>query len=69
METRSNHVLVGAVTLALAVLIFIVWLAGLSNRQPNASTLFQPGWAVSTRGSSVNFQGVPVGQIERISLL
>ena len=32
METRSNHVLVGSVTLALlaGLLMFIVWLAGLS---------------------------------------
>ena len=34
METRSNYVLVGAVTLALlaGLLLFIVWLAGLSNK-------------------------------------
>ena len=36
METRSNYVMVGAVTAALLVslLAFIVWLAGLSNN-PN----------------------------------
>jgi phospholipid/cholesterol/gamma-HCH transport system substrate-binding protein len=34
METRSNYVMVGAVTVALLVgtLLFIVWLAGLSNK-------------------------------------
>ena len=34
METRSNYVMVGAVTVALlaGVLLFIVWLAGLSNK-------------------------------------
>ena len=33
METRSNYVMVGAVTVALlaGVLLFIVWLAGLVN--------------------------------------
>ena len=33
METRSNYVMVGAVTVALLVgtLLFIVWLAGLSS--------------------------------------
>ena len=35
METRSNYVMVGAVTLALlaGLLLFIVWLAGLSNKR------------------------------------
>ena len=34
METRSNHILVGSVVLAMlaGLLIFIVWLAGLSNK-------------------------------------
>jgi phospholipid/cholesterol/gamma-HCH transport system substrate-binding protein len=34
VETRSNYVMVGAVTLALlaGMLLFIVWLAGLSNK-------------------------------------
>ena len=34
METRSNHVLVGAVVLAMlaGVLLFTVWLAGLSTK-------------------------------------
>ena len=41
METRSNYVLVGSVTLALLVglLIFIVWLAGLSNKAPGGRML------------------------------
>ena len=45
METRSNHVLVGAVTLALlaGLLVFIVWLAGLSNKTTKCfDILFQP---------------------------
>ena len=35
METRSNHVLVGAVVLArlAGLLLFTVWLAGLSNKK------------------------------------
>jgi phospholipid/cholesterol/gamma-HCH transport system substrate-binding protein len=34
METRSNYIMVGAVTVLLlaGVLLFIVWLAGLSNK-------------------------------------
>jgi phospholipid/cholesterol/gamma-HCH transport system substrate-binding protein len=72
METRSNHVLVGAVTLALLVglLIFIVWLAGLSNKTTKCFDIyFSQGVGGLNKGSSVNFQGVPVGQIEKISLL
>lgn len=72
METRSNYVLVGGVTLALlaSLLIFIVWLAGLSNQATKCFDIyFSQGVGGLNRGSSVNFQGVPVGQIEKISLL
>jgi phospholipid/cholesterol/gamma-HCH transport system substrate-binding protein len=72
METRSNHVLVGAVTLALltGLLIFIVWLAGLSNKTTKCFDIyFSQGVGGLNKGSSVNFQGVPVGQIDKISLL
>ena len=72
METRSNHVLVGAVTLALlaGLLVFIVWLAGLSNKTTKCFDIyFSQGVEGLNKGSSVNFQGVPVGQIEKISLL
>ncbi len=72
METRSNHVLVGAVTLALlaGLLIFIVWLAGLSNKAEKCFDIyFSQGVGGLNKGSAVNFQGVPVGQIEKISLL
>ncbi|QDP19761.1 MlaD family protein [Sphingomonas xanthus] len=72
METRSNHVLVGSVTLALLVglLIFIVWLAGLSNKATKCFDIyFTQGVGGLNKGSQVNFQGVPVGQIEQISLL
>ncbi|HET9352701.1 MAG TPA: MlaD family protein [Sphingomicrobium sp.] len=72
METRSNYVMVGSVTLALLVglLVFIVWLAGLSNKATKCFDIyFSQGVGGLNRGSSVNFQGVPVGQIEKISLL
>jgi phospholipid/cholesterol/gamma-HCH transport system substrate-binding protein len=72
METRSNHVLVGAVTLALlaGLLVFIVWLAGLSNKATKCFDIyFAQGVEGLNKGSSVNFQGVPVGQIQKISLL
>ena len=72
METRSNHVLVGSVTLALltGLLIFIVWLAGLSNKATSCFDIyFSQGVSGLNKGSLVNYQGVPVGQIEKISLL
>lgn len=72
METRSNYVLVGTVTLALLVglLVFIVWLAGLSNKATKCFDIyFSQGVGGLNKGSAVNFQGVPVGQIEKISLL
>jgi phospholipid/cholesterol/gamma-HCH transport system substrate-binding protein len=72
METRSNYVMVGAVTAALlvGVLLFIVWLAGLSNKQTKCFDIyFAQGVGGLNKGSNVTFSGVPVGQIEQISLL
>ena len=72
METRSNHVLVGAVTLALlgALLIFIVWLAGLSNQATKCFDIyFSQGVGGLNKGAGVTFAGVPVGEIKQISLL
>ncbi|MGI8930798.1 MAG: MlaD family protein [Sphingomicrobium sp.] len=72
METRSNHVLVGSVTLDLlaGLLIFIVWLAGLSNKATSCFDIyFSQGVGGLNKGSAVNYQGVPVGQIEKISLM
>ena len=42
METRSNYVMVGAVTVALlaGVLLFIVWLAGLSNKKTKCYDIY-----------------------------
>ena len=72
METRSNYVMVGAVTMALliGVLLFIVWLAGLSNKQTKCFDIyFAQGVGGLNKGSNVTFSGVPVGAIEQISLL
>ena len=72
METRSNYVMVGAVTMALLVglLLFIVWLAGLSNKQTKCFDIyFAQGVGGLNKGSNVTFSGVPVGAIQQISLL
>ena len=72
METRSNYVMVGVVTVALLLgtLAFIVWIAGLSN---NATKCYDIYFAEAVgglnKGSNVTFSGVPVGQISKISLL
>jgi phospholipid/cholesterol/gamma-HCH transport system substrate-binding protein len=72
VETRSNYVMVGAVTVALlaGVLLFIVWLAGLSNKQTKCyDVYFSQGVGGLNKGSNVSFSGVPVGQVQKISLL
>lgn len=72
METRSNHVLVGAVVLAMlaGLLLFAVWLAGLSNKATRCFDIyFAQAVGGLNKGSPVTFSGVPVGQIEKISLL
>jgi phospholipid/cholesterol/gamma-HCH transport system substrate-binding protein len=56
--------------LLVGLLVFIVWLAGLSNQATKCFDIyFSQGVGGLNKGSSVNFQGVPVGQIEKISLL
>src|SRR5947209_18193185 len=72
METRSNYILVGAVTVALlaGTLLFIVWLAGLSNKATKCYDIyFSQAVGGLNKGSNVTFSGVPVGQVARISLL
>ncbi len=72
METRSNYIMVGAVTVALLLgtLLFIVWLAGLSNKQTKCYDIyFSQAVGGLNKGSNVTFSGVPVGQVKRISLM
>jgi phospholipid/cholesterol/gamma-HCH transport system substrate-binding protein len=71
METRSNYVMVGAVTVALltGVLLFIVWLAGLSSGATKCYDIYFPAVGGINKGSNVSFSGVPVGQVTKISLL
>ena len=72
METRSNHVLVGTVVLLLlaGLLVFVVWLAGLSNKAARCFDIyFSQGVGGLNKGSAVSFSGVPVGEIKDISLL
>ena len=71
METRSNQVLVGSVTLGLiaAVVIFIAWLAQVSDGgEKTYDIFFTQSVEGLAKGSSVTFSGVPVGQIQSINL-
>jgi phospholipid/cholesterol/gamma-HCH transport system substrate-binding protein len=71
METRSNHILVGGVVLALlaAVIVFVIWISQASGGQDKRYDIFF-SQAVDglAKGSAVTFSGVPVGQVESISL-
>ena len=71
METRSNYVMVGTVTVALLIgtLLFIVWLAGLSGKATKCYDVYFPAVGGIAKGSNVSFSGVPVGQVSKISLL
>ena len=71
METRSNYVMVGAVTVALiaGVLLFIVWLAGISGSATKCYDIYFPAVGGINKGSNVSFSGVSVGQVKKISLL
>ena len=71
METRANHVWVGAVTLLLLALLaaFFVWLVQLGGGATKEYDIFFPQSVGGlANGSSVTFQGVPAGQVETIEL-
>lgn len=71
METRANHVWVGAVTLFLlaALAAFAIWLAGLgTTRQNEYDILFAQSVDGLAKGSEVTYSGVPAGQVILIEL-
>lgn len=71
METRANHIWVGAVTLLLlaALAVFFVWLAGLNKgSQRDYDIFFNQSVAGLAKGSEVSFAGVPSGQVSEIQL-
>lgn len=71
METKANHLWVGAVTLVLlaALAAFVVWIARLNQGAANEYDIFyQQSVAGLANGSQVSYAGVPVGQVIDISL-
>lgn len=72
MENRSNQILVGSVVLLLlaGLIFFTVWLARIGDGSDNAYDIyFAQSVDGLARGSGVTYSGVPVGQIEEISLV
>ncbi len=71
METKSNHIIVGAVTLLLLALLaaFTIWLSRVGEgAKKEYDIFFQQSVNGLAKGSGVSFSGVPVGQIESIEL-
>jgi phospholipid/cholesterol/gamma-HCH transport system substrate-binding protein len=71
METRSNNLLVGVVTLALlfALAGFTVWLANAGgSSRVEYDVFFKQSVDGLNRGSGVLFSGVPAGQVTEIAL-
>ncbi|APE27102.1 MlaD family protein [Aurantiacibacter gangjinensis] len=71
METRANHIWVGAVTLLLlaGAAIFFIWLARLSDRDNKEYDIFfEQSVGGVANGSVVTYSGVPVGQVSDISI-
>lgn len=71
METRANHVWVGAVTLVLlaALAAFVIWIARLNEGAQNEYDIFfKQSVDGLAKGSEVAYSGVPVGQVSQIEL-
>ena len=71
METRANHIWVGAVSLALIALLAaaIIWIARLNEGAVREYDIFfKQSVDGLANGSGVSYSGVPVGQVQRIEL-
>ena len=71
METRANHVWVGAITLILLAFLaaFVIWIARLNRGSQNEYDIFfKQSVDGLAKGSEVAYAGVPVGQIGQIEL-
>lgn len=71
METRSNHVWVGTVTLVLFALVaaFVVWVTQIGKgSQQDFDIFFKQSVDGLSNGVSVNYAGVPAGTVSQIEL-
>lgn len=72
METRANFALIGAFALAggFAAFAFVYWFSGPSHvgKQETFQIVFEGSVSGLTRGSSVLFNGVKVGEVTRLGI-
>jgi phospholipid/cholesterol/gamma-HCH transport system substrate-binding protein len=71
METRSNHILVGSVTLLLmlAIVIAAFWFSRIGEGDNDQYDIFfKQSVSGLAKGSSVSYSGVPSGQVKSIEL-
>ncbi|MCH7629465.1 MAG: MCE family protein [Proteobacteria bacterium] len=71
METRANHIWVGAVTLLLlaGLAALTIWIARLNQGEQNEYDIFfKQSIDGVAKGSEVSFSGVPAGQVKDIEL-
>ncbi|WP_417608810.1 MlaD family protein [Parasphingorhabdus sp.] len=71
METRSNHILVGAVTLAMLALVaaFLVWIVRFGDGETKQYDIFfSQSVGGLAAGTGVTFAGVPSGQVLKVEL-
>jgi len=71
METRSNHILVGSITLGLllAIVLGAFWFSRLSDGQDALYDIyFKQSVSGLAKGSGVSYAGVPSGQVKEIEL-
>lgn len=71
METKSNHVLVGAVALFLFVALFgfVLWIARIDTGGEKQYDIFFSSVSGLASGSAVNYSGVPVGSVRNIAIM
>ena len=71
METRSNHILVGVVTLAMLALVaaFLVWIVRFGDGETKEYDIFfSQSVGGLAAGTGVTFAGVPSGQVIKVEL-
>ncbi|MCH8684979.1 MlaD family protein [Pedomonas mirosovicensis] len=71
METKANHVLIGAFVLALiaALFGFVLWLSRLDQSNAREYDIFFTDSVTGLDvGGDVRFNGVPIGQVKQIAL-
>ena len=71
METRSNHILVGSITLVLlaALAAFLVWIIRFGDgAEKEYDIFFAQSVGGLASGTGVTFAGVPSGQVKKVEL-